>query len=575
MLLIRFFIFSILFLNIPDDITDDRAMFISPVNIPLSFSANFGELRSDHFHSGVDIKTQGVTGKEIIAAADGYIYRIAVSPGGFGKALYLRHPSGYSTVYGHLDRFTPDVERYVRQQQYNNKSFTVNLFPPKNRFSVKQGDLIAWSGNTGSSSGPHLHYEIRKSDSEKPINPLLFEFGASDDIEPVIERLAIYPINRSSRVNDENKPAIIKVAGGKGKYYIPASRTVKIYGPAGFGIQSFDRLNDSHNKCGIYSIELKIDSVSVYNYVMDIFSFNETKYINSHIDYETYLKENIRIQKTYVLPNDKLSLYSNKVNRGIFNFNEDREYKIEIIISDVHGNVSTLNFYVQGDQETQSDKNSYPVDKNKVYMDYTKSNTFRAEDIFVNVPAGCLYDTIGFTYKKEDCINGMFSEIHHIHNIYTPVHKPFSLSIKPDTIPEGLESKMLIVQLFNNKKIMGGLKTTFSDGYFTADSPTFGMFSISADTTAPSIVPVGFSSGHNFSRNSKMKIRINDDLSGIKSYEPLIDGQWTLFEYDQKNNLLICEFDPDRIPANCNHTLELRVTDNKDNQSIFKCDFKW
>ena len=155
----------------------DKSIFISPVKIPLLLSANFGELRIDHFHSGLDIKTQGVTGKEVVAAASGYIYRISVSPGGFGKALYIRHPSGYSTVYGHLDRFTPEIEEYVKAQQYEKKSYLVTLFPAKDKFPVKQGELIAYSGNSGSSAGPHLHYEIRKSESEIPVNPLLFEFG--------------------------------------------------------------------------------------------------------------------------------------------------------------------------------------------------------------------------------------------------------------------------------------------------------------------------------------------------------------------------------------------------------------
>ncbi|HOP58895.1 MAG TPA: M23 family metallopeptidase, partial [Bacteroidales bacterium] len=177
MLLIKLLLLYTIFCNTPDNFPKDRSIFISPVKIPLALSANFGELRSDHFHSGVDIKTGGVTGKEIVAAADGYVYRISITPGGFGKALYLKHPSGYSTVYGHLEGFIPEIDEYVKKNQYEKKSFSVSLFPPAGMFRFRQGDLVAWSGNTGSSSGPHLHYKIRKSDSEMPVNPLLFDFG--------------------------------------------------------------------------------------------------------------------------------------------------------------------------------------------------------------------------------------------------------------------------------------------------------------------------------------------------------------------------------------------------------------
>jgi hypothetical protein len=274
----KFLFISILLFNTLDDIPKDKTIFISPVKIPLSLSANFGELRIDHFHSGLDIKTQGTTGKEIIAAASGYVYRISVLPGGFGNAIYLRHPSGYSTVYGHLESFTPEIDKYVRDQQYLKSSFTITLFPPRERFPVNQGDLIGYSGNSGSSAGPHLHYEIRKSETEIPVNPLLFEFGAGDNIEPVIERLVIYPLGKNTLINDENNIKKINLAGGHGNYYIPDSNEITISGPAGFGIKSYDLLNDSYNKCAVYSIELKIDSITRFRYVMDDLPFSESRF---------------------------------------------------------------------------------------------------------------------------------------------------------------------------------------------------------------------------------------------------------------------------------------------------------
>jgi len=242
MIFSRFLITSLFLFGIFNDNSKDRTLFISPVKIPLALSGNFGELRSDHFHSGIDIKTQGVTGKEIVATSAGYVYRISISPGGFGRALYLRHPSGYSTVYAHLERFIPEIEEYITQQQYEKKSFTITVFPPQEKFVFQQGDLIAYSGNSGSSGGPHLHYEIRKSNSENPVNPLHFDFGVSDNIKPVIEKLAIYPVNRHTLINGQNKARKINVAGGNGNYHVPSGNEITISGLAGFGIKSFDRL---------------------------------------------------------------------------------------------------------------------------------------------------------------------------------------------------------------------------------------------------------------------------------------------------------------------------------------------
>jgi len=573
MLLYNFFFISILIFNSLNDIPEERPQFVSPVNISLALSANFGELRADHFHSGIDIKTQGVTGKEIVAVASGYVYRISVSPGGFGKALYLRHPSGYSTVYGHLDRFIPEIEEYITDQQYEKKSFTVTVFPPKEKFTVNQGDLIAYSGNSGSSGGPHLHYEVRRSESETPVNPLSFEFGTGDNIVPVIERLVIYPINRHTLINEQNKITRVNIAGGNGNYYIPPENVIKINGIAGFGIKSYDLLNDSYNKCSVYSIELKIDSITRFRYQMDEFSFNESKYINSHIDYETYMRDNTYMERTFVLPNDKLSVYEDVIDRGVFDFNDGKMHHIEIILADAHGNISTLVFNAINQDMVAKQAPPEP-DKNKIVMPYNRSNRFRAENISISIPAGALYDTIAFSYQKDTGTPLMYSNVHYIHNRYTPVHKPFSISIKPTVIPEGKESKLLLVQLSDDFK-MSALNSRWTDGYVTADAPSFGMFYIGIDTIGPVISSNGLTSGVILTGKNEIRIRIMDELSGIKSYTPVIDGEWALFEYDQKNNVLIYKFDPKRIAKDSNHILELEVTDNKDNKSLYGCDFRW
>ncbi|NSW93671.1 MAG: M23 family metallopeptidase [Bacteroidales bacterium] len=562
----------LLFINLEDN-PKEKSVFISPLTIPLSLSSNFGELRTDHFHSGIDLRTQGVTGKEIVAAASGYVYRISVSPGGFGKALYMKHPSGYSTVYGHLDRFIPGIEEYVKKRQYEQKSFTINIYPPSDKFEFKQGEVIAYSGNTGSSSGPHLHYEIRKSDTEAPVNPLIFDFGVEDNIKPIIERLVIYPVGRNSMINGDYKPLRLNVSGGHGNYYVPSEKEILISGKAGFGIKSFDLMNESYSRFSAYSISLKVDSNVVYRKIMDSFMFDETRYINSHIDYETLMRERTYIEKLFRQPNNKLSLYKDIKNDGIVNITENRKYHISIEVTDIKGNKSELSFYVRFSVPWKKETFD-PEIKNSITMPYGRNNRFAAKNISVTIPAGSLYDTLYFEYKKTQGINGMLSEIHQVHNKYVPVHKAYSLAIKPDIIPAGKESKMLIAEITEDWKRIP-LTSRWEDGFLVANPLRFGSFFVGIDTVPPAINPEETISGADLSDKKLLKIRIFDNFSGIKSYESYIDGNWALFEWDQKNNLIIHALDSDRMEKGKNHSFTLKVKDNCENVSIYKCDFFW
>ena len=570
---VKVLVIIFLYFNLLTDTPKDKTIFISPVRIPLALSANFGELRADHFHSGIDIKTQGVTGKEIVAPADGYVYRISITPGGFGNALYVRHKSGYSTVYGHLDHFIPEIDKYVEDYQYERKSFSVSIFPPNEKFIFKQGDIIAYSGNSGGSSGPHLHYEIRRSDSEKPVNPLLFEFGTGDNIGPAFEKLAIYPINGNTLINGRNAVKKIDLTGGHGNFYLPAGNEIKISGSAGFGIKTYDLLNDSYNKCAVYSVELKIDSATIYRYVMDEFSFAESRYINSHIDYETYMKDRIYFERTYLLPGNRLSTYESVVNNGVYTFRDNKIHHVVIEIMDVHNNLSILSFTVKSEPlvHTPAPDNA---ETGLIMMPYSRANRFRAGNIALSIPAGALYDTLLFSYKKEPPATGMCSELHYVHNKLTPLQRSCSLSIKPVTVPAGKESKMLIIMLKDDGSRVP-LSGKMADGFINTETTSFGMFYVGIDTVSPEISANGLFPGADLSSKNGIRIRITDNLSGIKSYEPVIDGKWALFEYDQKYSLLTYTFDPKRITKGTIHNLVLKVTDNRDNVSTFTSNFTW
>ena len=575
MLSVRLLLVTILLFNSANYTPKDRSIFISPLKIPVFLSSNFGELRKDHFHSGLDIKTQGTTGKEVVASASGYIYRITVSPAGFGKALYIRHPSGYSTVYGHLERFAPEIEKYVRDRQYDDHSFLVTLYPAKDEFHVTQGDIIAYSGNSGSSGGPHLHYEIRKSDNETPVNPLLFNLGPEDNIRPVFEKLVIYPEGRETLINKGNSVIKIKVSGGHGKYFISPVNDITISGAAGFGVRAYDLMNGNSNKYAVYSIELSIDGNSVFKYQTDGFKFDETRFVNSHIDYEAYLKENTFYERTFVLPNDRLSLYKDVVNRGIFNFNDSKIHNVVISVSDINKNKSTLTFRVKALTGKRSVNSVLkPPDKATEIMPFGRNNKFRAANISLSIPEGALYDTLRFEYHSVPRTGHMLSDLHCVHNRYTPVHKAYTLSIKPQIIPSGKESKMLLVMV-GDDQLKHPVNSTWSEGNLTADLLNFGNFYIGIDTIPPSVSGISAPKNNNYTGLKEMTIRVADDFSGIKSYEPLIDDKWALFEFDLKNNMLIYKFDQERINRKSKHTLILKVSDNRDNVSYFRYNFTW
>lgn len=549
-----------------------QVSFISPLKIPLSLSANFGELRPDHYHSGIDIKTEGATGKEVVAAADGYVYLILVSPIGFGKAIYIRHPFGLSTVYAHLDGYSPEIEEYVRYQQYKNKTFAITITPPQERLPVKKGQLIGYSGNTGGSTGPHLHFEVRKSDSEKPVDPLKYDFGIEDNLKPVIDRLVVYPGSKTTTINGSRSRIAFDISGSNGNYMLADGTDLYINGTAGFGISSFDNINDMPNRFGISSIKLQIDSLPWFTYEVDEFSFSETRYINAHVDYAARVRSNQEIEKTFVLPNDKLSLYNNYMNNGLYDFFDNKTHEVRIIVKDSYGNSSSLFFKVKPAA-------AIPVwneaaDSSIKVMPYDRENVFSSEGIKLTIPAGSLYDTLRFTYSKTTLNGSLLSPIHDVHNRFTPFHKAARLSIRPDTIPPGKSSKLVIVQLDEkgNRTSQGG---TFSNGFISTDIRTFGGYAVSIDTLAPVISANGFVDGADLSETSSIRIRITDNLSGIKTYVGIIDGNWALFEYDAKNDLIFYKFDPKRITKGTSHKLEITVTDNCNNTSTLTRTFIW
>ncbi|QNR83215.1 M23 family metallopeptidase [Pedobacter riviphilus] len=538
-------------------ITDFR----QPLDIsPPALAGSFGEIRGNHFHSGIDFRTNQREGYPVYAVADGYISRLRVQNSGFGQALYINHPNGFTTVYGHLQRFAPKIATIVKNLEYEKKSFEIDEFPDATLIPVHKGEIIAWSGNRGSSGGPHLHFEIRDTKTEETINPQFFGIIIPDNIPPVIHGLYVYRLN--GKTFNENIPKqAISISGTNGSYKTTAP--ISLTGEVGFGIVVTDRHNGLSGTNGVYSIQLEVDGKKVYTSALERFAFEDSKAINSHIDYPVYLNTKRSIQKSFIEPGNPLKIYSGLVNSGRINFNDGATHQLRYIVTDSKGNSAVLPFTVNAGLEPIA-KASVPAG---IIYPYNKVNEFNADDIKVVFPLGTLYSDLNFTYKKlPKPVGNAWSAVHQIHNKYTPLHVGFDISIKADNLPENLRSKALIVN--SNGSSQGGF---FENGYVKATPKNFGSFYIAIDTIAPRIVPVNISEGKNMAGLSKIFFKISDNLSGIKSFNGYIDGKWALMEFDAKTATLWHSFD--ERTASGKHTLELVVADMKENTRKYTVTF--
>lgn len=534
--------------------------FRSPLEIPLYLSGTFGELRGNHFHSGIDIKTNQREGQRVVAVAEGTVVRIKVSPYGFGNALYIRHPNGYTSVYGHLQHFNDQITEYVRATQYAQKSFEVDLYPEGNVFPVNKGDLIALSGNSGGSGGPHLHFEIRDSRTENIINPLLFGFEVKDSQRPDLYNLEVYEFDGPDLVSSYT---LNLLNSGSGRYNLPGNDLVEVAHLPAFGITAYDRQDGYANKNGPYHIELEIGEEKYYDFRMETFAFSESRYINSHIDFSQKYCCRRNINKLYLDPNNNLSVYGVKKKMNLPELQEDSIYPVTIRVSDVANNVSTVNFRLKYTPDTLSmqPESEAPVSVFK----YSQPNYYKEDNLQIALPAGGLYRDVYFEYEKKEPCGDCYSFIHELASRSIPVHEYYTIKIKPDIEYRGDKSKLVIASFRDGRRddYEGG---RWEDGYIVARTRQFGQFAIVADATAPTIRPVNFKDGSSLRGASRLSFVIDDNFSGIKSYFPTIDGEWVLFEYDAKNKLIYCNLNELGLKAG-EHILELEVTDEVGNKT--------
>jgi hypothetical protein len=552
--------------------------FRNPLDIPIFLAGNFGECRPGHFHSGTDIKTLGKENQPVHAAADGYISRIKMEKGGFGHGLYITHPNGYTTLYAHLNDFAPAIQKYVRDQQYEKKHWDVDLQFTPAQFPVKKGQLIAWSGNTGASTAPHLHFEIRDTKTEHPLNPELFGLPIIDHIAPVPAEIAIYDMSKSIYEQD---PTIAALRKKDSSYVLKETKGSTVYGDTitvnaatstpliGISVNADDFMEGSDNTLAFLSAKLYLDDSLQTAVTLDDIGYDVTRYINAYADYKTHEQKGKWFQCMFRLPgNDLYNIYTylNKNNGGLSLDEETKSaqpHKITIRLTDDRNNSTNIVFYIaHTTHQVPSDNTGTTLFKaNQV-------NSFSDPNVQFSLGDHDIYDNVNFRCSKSAGEANTFSDRYHLHYSYVPVHHSFGLSIKPTKpVPFALRTKMAIMYS-DGKSSEGSGAAATDDGWYKTSVRAFGNYWLAADTTAPVISSLQ-KNGANLSTAKQITFAVRDAMTSVRSFSGYLDGKWICFE--EHNHQYFYKFD-----AHCpkgKHQLVFKAADENGNEAEYHLTF--
>ncbi len=528
--------------------------FRSPLAIPPQASGTFGELRSTHLHAGDDYRTQQRTGLPIAAVADGYVSRVRVQLGGGGNSVYINHPNGFTSVYLHMLEFNPQLAAIVKAKQYEQERFDVDIPLDSTAVLLKKGDQVGLTGNSGSSEGPHLHFELRDTETDAPLNPQLFGLKFPDNIAPTIGGITLYDL--------EDEPF--------GEYTprrhlsMADRQTIRVSGRFGIGINTTDKHNGTTFNNGVYSIELFLDSEPISTVLFEELSFATSRAIHSYIDYPYYILKRTRIQKSFKDPNNPINIFHFLEGDGSITLADNLEHTLMYRVRDAHGNTTTHTLKVKNDP-------SYTPDRQRTtgtaMFRYDRENRFAADHIEVILPPNVLYDHLHFKYHQGARPKGSYSMVQHVHNRLVPLFESYELRIRPDsTLTDALKPKAIIVDERGGSH--GG---NFDDGWVRTKTRAFGSFHIAVDTVSPTIQPQNISAGKDMGALRRVDFKISDNLSGIQSFRGYIDNEWVLMEYDPKSRSLWHVFE-DSLPKG-KHRFRLEVVDWKDNQQVYEASF--
>lgn len=530
-----------------------QGYFSWPVVATKALAANFGELRPNHYHMGLDCKTDKKQNMQVLAAAGGYIAKVKIEPYGFGRAIYINHPNGLTTLYAHLNDFTPELENYIKKQQYKLKSWKVFLDIPSNLFPVTKGMFIAYSGNTGGSQGPHVHFEIRDTKTDKVLNPSLFGFPIADNVPPNILRLALYDRCISTY---EQSPKLYSIKKVNGTYVTSPALIISNTDKVSFAISAFDSYSGSTNRNGIYEAVLYNDETPVVGFEMDSVSYDETRYLNAHIDYKLRSSGGPFLEHLSKLPGYNNGIYKTVNGDGIISLEDDSIHNIKIVVKDANGNSSVLNFQVKRGPGVASTPKTAPAAFFKPKEFHPGFiNVFENSNISFYLPENALYDSIRFRYNE--IIHGQGYPIYQLHNVTVPVHTYFPVKIKATS---ALPGKMVMHRFANGKDDYA--KAEFENGWYKASFREFGNFQLMVDTIPPKITAIGFKEGMNAAKLNRLAFVIIDNTEEIKKFTATLDGTWLRFSND-KGRTFIYTFD--ELCAAGEHELKITAEDQVGN----------
>lgn len=517
-----------------------------PVGTAPGIVANFGELRPNHYHMGLDCRTESRVNLPILAAADGYVSKINIDPTGFGRALYISHPNGMTTLYAHLNDFSSEIENYIQEQQYKLKLWKVQIEVPANLLKVEKGKFIARSGNTGGSQGPHLHFEVRDTKTDKVLNPLLMGFPIEDNIPPVILKLAVYDRRYSTYEQTPKIYALKKVNG----IYQPLGGKIKVNtDQVSFAISAFDKYTGSTNQNGIYSAVIFNNGKAISGFAMDSISYDETRYLNAHIDFKTRNNGGAFLQHVSPLPGYQHGIYkTSKGENGNVYLQIGVTNEIKIAVSDAAGNVSNIIFTINDDgiREKRKSFEGQLFEPNYI-------NVFENDKVSFYMKDSAIYDSFHFSFREVVTATG---PAYYLQDDEVPVQQYYPIKIKGNF---NIEDTGKIEMKMNSHGKTKFKKAVYKNGWYESSFRDFGVFQLVLDKTPPVVAPLwGFRDGADVSKMNKIAFSAIDNTDEIVDFTGLLDGKWLLFSND-KGKTFIYNFDKYCTPGE--HSLELIVKD--------------
>lgn len=519
-----------------------------PLDLNPEIVANMGELRPNHWHMGLDMRTAQRVDQRVYAAADGYVAYAGVRSLSFGRFLVINHPNGLSTLYAHLNTFNPEIEAYVTSEQYRQESWAVELTIPPGKFLVKKGDFISYSGTTGGSQGPHVHFEIIDTRSGKRLNPLLFGMPLTDNVPPTLSRLAMYDRSRSVY---EQSPLFYAVKKTDSGYILPRDSVVRTpLSRVSFAIDAFDRISGSNNQDGIYKAAVFLDNNLLADFVIDSIGYEDTRYMNAHIDYRYKANGGGYLQHLSKMPGDRSGVYHTYRGDGSIVLTDTLPRQVRIEIADAKGNIVNLQFRLQRTTEgpvAAPAAGSFSPDM---------VNILEKPDFEMYMPEGCIYDVITPSYTRSNSSAGMsITALHQLHNESVPVQEEYTVRLKTDKIIEDAWKDRLIIK--RTGKGSSIQKTRLQGSWVSGKFRDFGSFQAFADLQPPAINEPGKGDTINLSRSRSIVFTPTDNF-GIRSFRAELNGKWLRFTNDKGRNWIYI-FDERCLLGT--HHLKVRVED--------------